>query len=247
MKYLITLWVSLVLAVGFAYDLGGRVIIVGTDATYPPFEFIDETGAIVGFDIDVVNAICERINCVAQFQNTLWDGIFAALNAGDFDMVASGVSITAERQQVFDFTDPYHIVSQAITVRVEDEALTLEDFLSGDYLVGSQTGTTNAQLAEELFGRERVRLYDTFGAAMLALINGDVDGVVIDNTAADAFVQQYAGQVVINITGIFGDDPLGFVVRKGDELVDALNYGLALIKADGTLDALVDKWFVTAD
>jgi polar amino acid transport system substrate-binding protein len=98
-------------------------------------------------------------------------------------------------------------------------------------------------LAEELFGRDRVRLYDTFGAAMLALVNGDVDGVVIDNTAADTFVQQYAGQIAIAVTGVFGDDPLGFVFRQGDELVDAINAGLAMIKADGTLDALVAKWF----
>jgi len=243
MKQLLALLFALSLSLAAAYDLGGRVLIVGTDATYPPFQSVDETGAIVGFDIDIVNAICERINCVAQFKNTLWDGIFAALEAGDFDMVASGVSITEARQQLFDFSDPYHIVTQAITVRVEDEGLTLEDFKAGDFLLGSQTGTTNAQLAEELFGRDRVRLYDTFGAAMLALVNGDVDGVVIDNTAADAFVQQYAGQVAITVTGVFGDDPLGFVFRQGDELVDAINAGLAIVKAEGTLDALVAKWF----
>ncbi|MBS3933520.1 MAG: basic amino acid ABC transporter substrate-binding protein [Truepera sp.] len=243
MKQLLALLFALSLSLAAAYDLGGRVLVVGTDATYPPFQSVDETGAIVGFDIDLVNAICERINCVAQFRNTLWDGIFAALEAGDFDLVASGVSITEARQQVFDFSDPYHIVTQAIAVRVEDEGLALEDFKTGDFLLGSQTGTTNAQLAEELFGRDRVRLYDTFGAAMLALVNGDVDGVVIDNTAAEAFVQQYAGQVAITVTGVFGDDPLGFVFRQGDELVDAINAGLAMVKADGTLAALVAKWF----
>ncbi|MBS3967235.1 MAG: basic amino acid ABC transporter substrate-binding protein [Truepera sp.] len=243
MKQLLALLFALSLSLGAAYDLGGRVLVVGTDATYPPFQSVDETGAIVGFDIDLVNAVCERINCVAQFKNTLWDGIFAALEAGDFDMVASGVSITEARQQVFDFSDPYHIVTQAIAVRVEDEGLTLEDFKIGYFLLGSQTGTTNAQLAEELFGRDRVRLYDTFGAAMLALVNGDVDGVVIDNTAAEAFVQQYAGQVAITVTGVFGDDPLGFVFRQGDELVDAINAGLAMVKADGTLATLVGKWF----
>lgn len=245
MKRALALLFALSLSLAAAYDLGGRVLVVGTDATYPPFQSVDATGAIVGFDIDLVNAICERINCVAEFRNTLWDGIFAALGAGDFDMVASGVSITEARQQVFDFSDPYHIVTQAIAVRVEDEGLTLEEFKTGDFLLGSQTGTTNAQLAEELFGRDRIRLYDTFGAAMLALVNGDVDGVVIDNTAADAFVQQYAGQVAITVTGVFGDDPLGLVFRQGDELVDAINAGLAMVQADGTLEALVARWFAT--
>ncbi len=244
MKKLLLLLASLVFSFGLAQvDLGGRVLKVGSDTTYPPFETVSESGEIVGFDVDVLNAICERINCVAEFQTTAWDGIFAALAAGEFDMVVSGVSITEERDQIVDFTDPYLVVSQAITVRVEDEDLTLDDFKNEDLTVGSQTGTTNASLAEELFGREKVRLYDTFNAAMLALINGDVDGVVIDNTAADAFVQEYAGEVVVNISGIFGDDPLGLVVPEGDELVDALNAGLEMIKADGTLDALVAKWF----
>src|SRR5690554_2578181 len=97
-----------------AQDLGGRTLIMGSDTTYPPFETVDQDGNIVGFDIDVVNAICERINCVAQFQTTAWDGIFAALANGEFDMIASGITITEERARVVEFTDPYHEVNQAV-------------------------------------------------------------------------------------------------------------------------------------
>jgi polar amino acid transport system substrate-binding protein len=226
-------------------DLGGQVFQVGSDTTYPPFEFVDEaTGEIVGFDVDVANAICEKINCVVEFNTTAWDGLFAALDAGEFDLAISGISITEERDQTFDFTDPYFVVQQAIAVRAEDEALTLEDFQNNPELtVGSQTGTTNASLAEELFGRERVNLYDTFNAAAQALVNGDVDGMIIDGTAADAFVQEYAGELVVNIVGLTADDPLGFMFREGDENVDAFNAGLAAIREDGTLDELVAKWF----
>jgi polar amino acid transport system substrate-binding protein len=228
-------------------DLGGRTLIVGSDTTYPPFESVNQEGEIVGFDVDVVSAICERINCVAEFRTTAWDGIFPALANGEFDMVASGVSITPERDEIVDFAEPYHEVTQAIAVRVEDEDLTLEDFTEGELILGAQTGTTNAATAEQLVGRERVRLYDTFNTAVQALLNGDVDGVDIDDTAADAFVERYAGELAVNIREVESGDELGFVVPEGDPLVDALNAGLAEITADGTLDALVEKWLVVQE
>ena len=223
-------------------DLEGRTLTVGSDTTYPPFETVDQQGNVVGFDVDVVNAICERVNCVAEFQTTAWDGIFPALAGGEFDMVASGVSITPERDQIVDFTDPYLAVTEAIAVRVEDEGLTLEDFTEGDLILGAQTGTTNAATAETLVGRERLRLYDNFNTAVQALLNGDVDGVEIDGTSANAFVEQYAGELTVSIDDVESGTELGFVVQEGDALVDALNAGLAEIKADGTLDALVEKW-----
>ena len=249
MKNLVALVTLVLAAFGSAQlpDLEGRTLVVGSDTTYPPFEFVDQDGTIVGFDVDVVNAICERINCVAEFQTTAWDGIFPALANGEFDMVASGVSITPERDRIVDFTDPYHEVTQAIAVRVEDEALTLESFTEGDLILGAQTGTTNAATAEQLVGRERTRLYDTFNTAVQALLNGDVDGVDIDDTSADAFAEQYAGELVVNIRDIASGDQLGLVVPEGDALVDALNAGLAAIKEDGTLDTLVQKWLVVQE
>jgi polar amino acid transport system substrate-binding protein len=230
-----------------AADLGGRVVTVGSDTTYPPFEFIAEDGTVAGFDVDLVNAICERINCVAEFQTTAWDGIFAALAAGEFDMVASGVSITAERALVVEFGQPYHIVTQAIAVRVEDAGVTFEEFVADTGAsFGAQTGTTNAYFAEDAFGRDRVNLYDTFAQAVQALLNGDVRGVVIDEVPADAFAAQYAGQLVVDVRGL-GEDPLGLVFQIGSDLVDAFDEGLAEIAADGTLDELKLKWFVAGD
>lgn len=229
------------------FDLEGRTLIVGSDTTYPPFELVNQEGNIVGFDVDVLSAICERINCVAEFRTTAWDGIFPALAGGEFDMVASGVSITPERDEIVDFTDPYHEVTQAIAVRVEDEDLTLADFEEGPYVLGAQTGTTNAATAERIAGRERSRFYDTFNTAVQALLAGDVDGVSIDDTAADAFVEQYAGQIAVNIREVEAGDKLGFVVQEGDPLVDALNAGLAEIRADGTLDELVERWLVVQE
>ncbi|HEX7004834.1 MAG TPA: basic amino acid ABC transporter substrate-binding protein [Trueperaceae bacterium] len=233
------------LAVAQTPDLEGRVLSVGSDTTYPPFETVNEQGEIVGFDVDVVNAVCEVVNCVAEFQTTAWDGIFPALAAGEFDMVASGVTITEERDRVVDFTIPYFEVDQAITVRVGDADLTLEEFTAdgSDLLLGAQTGTTNAATAEDLIGRDRVRLYDDFNSAIQGLLNGDVDGVMIDDVTADAFVQQYAGELVVNIREVESGDKLGFAVQEGDPLVDALNAGIEEIKANGTLDELIAEWF----
>ncbi len=248
MKRLLVTLVALLIAVpAFAQaDLDGRVLRVGSDTTYPPFEFVNEAGETVGFDVDVVNAICDVINCEPEFVTTAWDGIFPALAEGEFDMVASGVSITAERDEIVDFSAPYLVVGQSITTRVEDANLTQDDFtgMGSSLTLGAQLGTTNAQLGEELVGADRLRLYDTFNAAVLALLNGDVDGVIIDDTAADAFVQQYAGELVVEVRGLTSD-PLGLVFQEGDPIQDAFNEGLAAIEADGTLAELITKWFAS--
>jgi polar amino acid transport system substrate-binding protein len=225
-----------------AADLGGKVLKIGSDTTYPPMETVDEaTGQIVGFDVDVMNEICKRINCKPEFVTTAWDGIFTALAQGQFDMVVSGVSITAERDKTMDFSDPYLIVSQSILVRAADKALTIDNF-KGGLKLASQTGTTNAQLAEELVGRDNVSLYDTFAGAILALKNGDVSGVIIDGTSAAAYEQEFAGELIVGITGL-QSDPLGLVFREGDQMRDAFNEGLKAIKDDGTLDTLIAKYW----
>ena len=244
-RFLILLAALIVGAAAAQTDLEGRELRVGSDTTYPPFGTVNQQGEIVGFDVDVVDAICEVINCEPVFVTTAWDGIFPALAQGEFDMVASGVSITPERDEIVDFSDPYLVVGQSITTRVEDAMLTEDDFTAEDstLVLGAQLGTTNAQLGQDLVGDDRVRLYDTFNGAILALLNGDIDGVIIDDTTADAFVQQYSGDLIVEIRGLTSD-PLGLVFQEGDPLQDAFNEGLAVIQENGTLDQLVAKWFV---
>ena len=122
--------------------------------------------------------------------------------------------------------------------------MTLDDFKAGGQKLAAQTGTTNAQLAEDLVGRENVSLYDNFSAAILALQNADVQGVIIDGTSAAAYEQEFAGELTVGITGL-QSDPLGIVFQEGDATVDAINEGLEAIKADGTLDKLVTKYWGT--
>ena len=225
----------------FAADLGGRVISIGSDTTYPPHEFIED-GVVKGFDVDVVAAICERINCVPNWVTTAWDGIFPALANGEFDMVVSGVTITEERDKIVDFSDPYISGQQGILMRVSDKGATIDDFKSGAMKLASQNGTTNAALGEELVGRDNLALFDSFNNAVIAVQNGDVDGVIIDSTSAAAYEQEFAGELAVGITGL-SSDPLGLVFQEGDGMQDDFNEGLAAIIADGTLQELTIKWW----
>lgn len=228
-----------------AADLGGKLFKVGSDTTSPPMESVDPaTGQIVGFDVDVVNAVCAKINCKAEFVTTGWDGIFAALDQGNFDFVASGVSITDERKKAMDFTDPYIVNSQAVLMRVEDAVTSADDFKSKGLKLSAQANTTDADVAADIVGKENVLAYDTFSASVLALKNKDVDGVVINGANADAYEKEFAGELVVSIRGL-SSDPLGLVFRKGDPNVAAFNEGIKALKDDGTLDKLIQKYWGT--
>ncbi|MBD9373683.1 transporter substrate-binding domain-containing protein [Rhizobium sp. ARZ01] len=245
MKRLVATFALALFAASAAHtaDLGGKLLKIGSDTTSPPMESVDPaTGQIVGFDVDVVNAICAKINCQAEFVTTGWDGIFAALDQGSFDLVASGVSITDERKKAMDFSDPYIVNSQAVLTRAEDQSLTLDEFKAQGRKLSAQANTTDAQVAEGVVGKENVVAYDSFSAAIIALKNKDVDGVVINGANAAAYEREFAGELVTAIRDL-ESDPLGLVFRKGDENVAAFNEGLKAIKDDGTLDQLINKYW----
>ena len=243
-KLIVTLALSaLISSAAYAADLGGKLLKVGSDTTSPPMESVDTaTGQIVGFDVDVVNAVCAKINCQAEFVTTGWDGIFAALDQGSFDLVASGVSITDERKKAMDFSDPYIVNSQAVLMRAADQGVSLADFKAHGKKLSAQANTTDAQVAEKVVGKENVVAYDSFSAAIIALKNKDVDGVVINGANAAAYEREFAGELVVAIKDL-ESDPLGLVFRKGDENVAAFNEGLKVIKDDGTMAKLVEKYW----
>jgi polar amino acid transport system substrate-binding protein len=243
-----TLLIALAMAalasgVSHAADLGGKLVKVGSDTTSPPMESVDPaSGQIVGFDVDVVNAICAKINCQAEFVTTGWDGIFAALDQGSFDLVASGVSITDERKKAMDFSEPYIVNSQAVLMRVADQGISLDDFKAQGKKLSAQANTTDAQVAEGIVGKENVIAYDSFSASVIALKNKDVDGVVINGANAAAYEREFAGELVVAIKDL-QSDPLGLVFRKDDANVAAFNEGLKAIQDDGTLDQLIGKYW----
>jgi ABC-type amino acid transport substrate-binding protein len=223
-------------------DLGGRTIIVAVENAYPPFNMIDEaSGDGVGWDYDVVREICVRINCVPEFAQAAWDGIFPAMAAGEYDMLADGVTFTAERDQTVDFSIPYVTIGQVLLVRA-DENRTLDEFIADDAaLIGTQLGTTNEIVAKETFPAERVQSFEDFGGAVLALLSGDIDGIVIDNVSAAGFMSANEGQ--LKIAGqITSDEELAFVFPPGSDLIDPVNAALQSMIDDGTLDELNTQW-----
>ena len=234
-------------------DLGGRELRIAVENAYNPFNFIDAaTGEGIGYDYDIFEEICARVNCEPVFVETSWDAMLAVMGGegsfDSFDIGADGITITEERAEHVDFSDPYIQLAQILLVRADEDRFTDAEGLSADedLLVGSQPGTTNYDTAVELVGEDRIVSYDQFGLAVQALINGDVDAVVMDNVAGLGYVG--ANPDSVKITGEpLTSEELGFIFAKGSELVDVVNQALAAMDADGTLDALYDKWFATEE
>jgi polar amino acid transport system substrate-binding protein len=223
-------------------DLGGKTITVAVENSYPPFNYIDEsTNDAIGWDYDVVREICVRVNCVPEFKQAAWDGIFPAMQAGEYDMLADGVTFRAGRNWAVDFSIPYTFVSQQLLVRA-DETNTLEGFVgNADLKVGSQIGTTNYIAATEYFPDKDILTYSDFGAAVLALMAGDIDGVVLDDTVAAGFMLQEPGKLKV-LGAVETGDSLAFVFPPGSDLLGPVNAALRSMHDDGTLAKINAKW-----
>ena len=227
------------------YDLGGAEVNIAIENAYPPFNYIDEaTSEPMGWDYDACRAICEVLNCTPVFVEAAWDGIFEATAAGEYDMVADGVTITAERDEIVDFSIPYMVIRQVILARVgETEIVDEASLVASDAPVGTQIGTTNEAVAIDLVGEDRVQSFDTFDMPVQALIAGDVDAVIIDEEAAKGFIEQNPDDVMIVGDPLTGEEQLGFVFPSGSDLVESINYAIGVLEADGTLDALYQKYW----
>jgi len=226
------------------YDLGGREVRIAVENAYPPFNFIDEeTNEPAGWDYDACRAICEVINCTPVFVEAAWEGIFEATAAGEYDMVADGVTITPERDEIVDFSIPYMVIAQYIVVRIDETEIVDEaSLVASDAIVGTQIGTTNEAKAIELVGEDRVQSFDTFDLPIQALIAGDVDAVIMDMEAAQGFVAENPDAIKVLPDPITGAE-LGFVFPPGSDLVEPVNYAIQVLQENGTLDELYQKWW----
>jgi polar amino acid transport system substrate-binding protein len=230
-------------------DLDGRTINVAVENAYPPYNYIDEaTNEAIGWDYDAVRAMCELLNCDPNFVEAAWEGIFEATAAGEYDMVADGVTcsgdVGAQRDEIIDFSIVYGSSFQSIVVRADETAITDEaSLVASDVLVGTQIGTTNEAKAIELVGEDRVLSYDTFDLPVTALIAGDVDAVVMDGSAAEGFLAQNPDDIKILPVPITGAEEFCFVFPPGSDLVAPINFAIESLRDDGTLDTLEAKWW----
>ena len=226
-------------------DLAGREVTVAVENAYLPFNYISlSTGEPGGWDYEAWDAICERLNCTPVYVEAAWEGMIQAVANGQYDAAADGITITADRQEIVDFSDGYISIEQRILVRIDEERFGSAAELAADtgLIVGSQPGTTNYETAVALVGADRVQAYEQFPFAVQALITGDIDAVIMDETAGQGYVG--VNEDELKLTGeSLSSDQLGFIFPKGSDLVGPVNMALQAMREDGTLDALADKYF----
>lgn len=218
---------------------------VATDAAYAPFESLNNKRQVVGFSVDILEAIAKKSGMKVKFINTPWEGIFATLSTGDRDMVISSVTITPERKQSMDFSDPYFEAKQLIAVGINSKVGKFTDLKT--LKVGVQTGTTGDEVIQKLQGKtsSNIKRFESTPLAIKELENGGVDAVVADNGVVVNFVANNPKSKLKMIDdATFAQEYYGIAVKKGNKaLLEQINKGLAAIKADGTYDKIYDKYF----
>lgn len=225
-----------------------REYVVGTGATYAPFEYENENKELVGFDIDVMKALAAKEGMKVKFVNTPFDGIFTALAQGDRDIIMSGLTITEKRKLTVDFSDPYFEAGQVIVVPLDSKIQKIADLKP--LTVGVLQGSTGDEMMQKLSGdnNANIKRFESSPLALKELETGGVSAVIADKGAV---VHYLANNQVKGIRMVMDDnfpkEFFGIAVKKGDAaLLAKINQGLAAIKADGTYDKLHAQYFDTA-
>lgn len=212
---------------------------MSTNAAFPPYESTDDNGNFIGIDIDVAAAIAEKLGLELQVDDMDFDAALLAAQNGKSDMVMAGVTVTEDRQLVMDFSDSYATGIQSIIVKEDSDIASPDDL--ADKMIGTQRGTTGYIYCSDDFGDEHVTPYDNGLTAVQALVNGQVDAVVIDNAPAKEFVEANPGLKILDTA--YAEEDYAIGVAKGNTaMLDAINGALEELKNDGTLQAIVDKY-----
>ena len=239
--------VLLVMALAFSFAQGsnesksGVKYVVASDATWPPLEFVDESGDLAGFEIELAHEIGKATGNEIEVKNTAWDSIFAGLENGAYDGIASGVTITEDRKKVMDFATPFLNCGQVVIVPIDSTYTGIDD-LSGT-TVGVQIGTTGDICLDDYDVKKAS--YDEISLALIDMVNGNIDAAVCDSLIASEFVLQessYSG--VLKIVGEpFTTEEIAMCVSKGDdEFLSVLNEGMKILEENGKLADLKAKW-----
>ena len=230
-------------------DLNGRTIHAVTENAYYPLNFAGPDGQGIGLEYDVINEVARRLNAAVEWDLTAWDVMIESVRNGQFDIGADGITITAEREEQIDFTDPFITVEQYFLVRADEDRITgPESFAENpDLLFGAQAGTSSFYTAiyDILDGDEanpRVKTFDSFGAAVQAVKAGDVDAVIADQAAATGYIGADPGSFK-QVGESIKSDPIGFILTPDSDLVDPFNAALDQMREDGWLDERINYWF----
>ena len=219
-------------------------LVMATNATFPPYEYVDGEEC-KGIDIEIAQAIADAMGKKLEVDDIDFDSIIPAITTGKADMALAGMTVTDERKENVDFSDSYATGVQVIIVP-KDSDITSPDDLANDKMIGVQQGTTGHIYCSDTpekggFGEDHVTAYPNGASAIQALQTGKVDAVVIDNEPAKAFVAENPGLKILDTEYVTED--YAIAVKKGNtELLDQINETLAKLKADGTLQSIIDKY-----
>lgn len=226
-------------------DLDCREITIAMENAYLPFNYISlDTGEPGGWDYEAWDEICTRLHCAPVYTEAAWEGMIQAVADGQFDAAADGITITPDREEIVDFSMGYISLDQRLLVRLdEDRISSINDIVADENLkLGTQTGTTNYEVAKKYLPEDRIQAFEQFPFAVQALIAGDIDAVIIDDVAGQGYVGENADKVKL-VGDSLSSDYLGFIFPKGSDLVGPVDEALKSMMADGFLETLNKKYF----
>ncbi len=214
------------------------VLIMATNAAFPPYEMVADDGSIEGIDAEVAGAIAEKLGLKLEIDDMDFDAALLAVQQGKADIVMAGVSVTEDRLMVMNFSDTYATGIQSVIVK-EGSDVTMDNL--GEKMIGTQRGTTGYIYASGDYGEDHVTAYDNGASAVQALMNGQVDCVIIDNAPAQEFVAANSGLTLLDGTWVEEEYAIG-LNKDNAGLLEAVNQALAELIADGTVQSIVDKY-----
>ncbi|MDE7218337.1 MAG: transporter substrate-binding domain-containing protein [Oscillospiraceae bacterium] len=223
---------------------------MSTNAAFPPYEMMTDDGGFEGIDVEVAEAIAKKLGLELVVDDMGFDAALTAVQTGQSDIAMAGITVTEDRLEVMDFSDSYATGIQVIIVKKDSPAVQSIDDLDSAALIGTQKATTGYIYCSDTpenggYGEDHVIAFDTGALAVMALVNGQVDCVVIDNEPAKAFVAENPGLEILDTEFAVEDYAIGFA-KGNDTLKDAVNSAMAELKADGTFQRIVDK-YITAE
>lgn len=222
-----------------------KVLRVGLDAGYMPFEMTNKQGKIVGFDVDIAKQMAKAMGVELEIVNTAWDGIIPALVTDKFDIIMSGMTLTSQRNLQINFAEPYIVIGQSLLVRkgLEDQIKSYKDLNKEQYTIASKLGTTGDLAAKKYLSKAKLRLFETESEAAIEVVNGKADAFIYDLPFNAVYNTQNPGKLV-HLDEPFTYEPLAWGIRKGDpDFENWLNNFMRQIRGDGTYDKIYAKWF----
>ena len=211
---------------------------IATSPDFPPYENLDDNGNIVGIEIDIMQLIAQKLGLELQVDAMDFDAALLAVQQGKSDMAVSGITVTEDRKLVMNFTDSYTTAVQVIVVP-EGSDVTLDNL--GDQMIGTQRGTTGYLYTVDDYGEDHVIGYDTYTTVVQALLNDQIDCIVMDDAVAREYVAANPGLVILDTS--YADEDYAFAVDKQNEaLTQAVNNALKELIADGTVQKIIDQW-----